>query len=370
MPRLLLITPDYPPAHGGIQRTAHRLAVGVEGFDTRVVALAGPGSRAFDRSEGVSIRRVWAQPRLGAARNAALNAVALAEALRFAPDVTLALHLVCSPAAAAIRRLRGARTVQYFHAKEIGTKPRLAAFAAAQADFVVAVSAYTEELIRATGVSPARMRRVSPGMDPPADPRALPGERPTVVTVARLEDRYKGHDVLMRALALVRERVPEVQWVVIGEGSLRAELEALARSLGVADAVRFLGALPDAERDAWLRRADVFAMPSRLPGGALAGEGFGIVYMEAAAYAKPVLAGNVGGARDAVVDGETGLLVDPTDPLAVADATVRLLLDERLARRLGAAGAERARGFAWPAVVERLQAVLLEAAAQGGRRGR
>ena len=135
-PRLLLITPDYPPAHGGIQRTAHRLATGVTAMDTRVVALAHPDAGSFDRAasgrgEAIALRRAYSDPRLRGARNGPLNAVALHEALRFRPDVTLSLHLVASPAAAAIRRALGARTVQYFHAKEIPAKARLAAFAAA-----------------------------------------------------------------------------------------------------------------------------------------------------------------------------------------------------------------------------------------------
>jgi len=368
----LLITPDYPPAHGGIQTTAHRVATGVTAMDARVVALARPGAEAFDRGapsrgEAVAIRRAPNDPRLRGARNVALNAVAMTDALRFRPDVTLSLHLVASPAAAAIRRALGARTVQYFHAKEIPAKARLAAFAAAHADVVVAVSAYTEGLIRATGAPVAEMRRVSPGVDLPADLRPLPAERPTFVTVARLEDRYKGHDVLVHALALIRERVPDVQWVVIGDGPLRGELEALARAHGVADSVRFLGALSDAECDTWLRRADLLAMPSRLPGAGRAGEGFGIVYTEAAAYGKPVVAGNVGGAVDAVLDGQTGLLVDPADPRAVGEAIATLLLDSDLAQRLGRAGARRAQESAWPLVVGRLQDVLLEQAAQARR---
>jgi phosphatidylinositol alpha-1,6-mannosyltransferase len=101
-------------------------------------------------------------------------------------------------------------------------------------------------------------------------------------------------------------------------------------------------------------------MPSRLPGAGRAGEGFGIVYLEAGAYGKPVVAGNVAGALDAVVDGENGLLVDPTDPAAVARAITRLLVDEELAGRLGAGGASRARSLAWPAIAERVQALLLE----------
>jgi phosphatidyl-myo-inositol dimannoside synthase len=366
-PRLLLVTPDYPPAHGGIQTTAHRIAAGIAGFDIRVVAATVPGARAFDAEQAVRVTRAPGDRRLRAGRNVALNALALAQALRFRPDATLSLHLVASPAAAAIRRATGARTVQYFHAKEIPAKARLAAFAAARADVAIAVSAYTEGLLRATGVSPAAMRRVSPGVDLPSDPRPLPADRPTFVTVARLEDRYKGHDVLVRALAVLRERVPDVRWAVIGEGPLRGELEELARSHGVAGAVRFLGALGDRERDEWLRRSSLLAMPSRLPGAGRAGEGFGIVYTEAGAYGKPVVAGNVGGALDAVADGETGLLVDPTDETAVAGAIARLLLDDALARRLGEAGARRAREQSWPLVVRRLEGILLEALDRRGR---
>ncbi|HWY17535.1 MAG TPA: glycosyltransferase family 4 protein [Solirubrobacteraceae bacterium] len=359
-PRLLLITPDFPPSRGGIQVLAQRLAAGLKGFETKVVALDSPGAREFDATSGLATRRVRSFRRLGAGRNVPLNAVALLAALRFRPHVTLSAHIVTSPAAAAIRRELGGRTVQYFHANEIGGKPKLSAFAARRADVAIAVSAYTADLVKGTGVSPADMRLIPPGVDLPSDPTAQMSERPMFVTVARLEDRYKGHDVLIRALALVRAEVPDVEWIVIGDGPLRPGLERLARSHGVANSVRFLGSVCDAQRDSWLRRADLLAMPSRLPGGSLAGEGFGIVYLEAGAHGKPVVAGNVAGAVDAVLDGKTGLLVDPTDHHAVACAITRLLLDRELARRLGSAGAERARRFAWPTICERLEAVLLE----------
>ncbi len=332
----------------------------MRGFETSVVALDGPDARSFDAAGELSIRRVRLASRLGSGRILALNAVAFAQALRFRPDVILSLHIVTAPAAVAIRRALGARTVQYFHANEIGDKPRLAAFAAQRADVVIAVSSYTAALIGATGASPADVRLIPPGVELPEDPTPRPAERPTLVTIARMNDSYKGHDVLIRALALVRAKVPDVQWIVIGDGPLRGDLEQLARSLGVEDSIRFLGSVADEQRNDWLRRADLFAMPSRLPGGKLAGEGFGIVYLEAAAYGKPVVAGNVAGALDAVADGESGLLVDPTDPHAVADAVTRLLLDRELAQRLGSFGAERASSFAWPAIAARVEAVLLE----------
>ena len=368
-PRLLILTPDFPPARGGIQVIAHRLAAGIEGFQTNVVALDSPGGSLFDAGGELAVRRVGAA-RLGAReRNLLLNGAGVLQALRFRPDVTLATHIVTSPAAAAIGYARRGRTVQYFHAKEISAKPRLAAFAARRAHAVIAVSAYTQGLIAATGASLSGLRLIPPGVDLPPDPRPQPAEQPTLLTISRLEDRYKGHDVMMRALALVRVKVPNVTWVVIGEGPLRTELEALAGSCGVADAVRFLGSVSDEQRDSWLARAHVFVMPSRLPGGGSAGEGFGIVYMEAAAHAMPVIAGNVAGALDSVADGVSGLLVDPSDPHAVADAVSALLLDRDLARRLGRAGAERAQRFAWPVIVERVEALLLEQLAGSPRFG-
>ncbi len=127
-----------------------------------------------------------------------------------------------------------------------------------------------------------------------------------------------------------------------------------------------MGAVSEGERDAALDRAHVFAMPSRLPPGGVGGEGFGIVYLEAAAHGLPCVAGNVGGATDAVVDGETGLLVDPEDHRAVAGALVDLLLDPPRAGALGDAAATRARLFAWPVVGRRLEDLIFELAAYEG----
>jgi phosphatidylinositol alpha-1,6-mannosyltransferase len=369
-PRLLILTPDFPPAPGGVQVLAHQLAVGLSGFHTRVVALDCPGAGAFDREGALAVRRV----RGGVSRragNVALNAAALLAAARFRPQATLSVHVVVSPAAAVIRRALRARTVQYFHAKEIADKPRLSAFAAARADAVIAVSSYTADLIARTGVSPACLRLIPPGVELPPARSAANGTRPTVLTIARLEDRYKGHDVLIGALARVRVQVPDVEWIVIGEGPLRGELEALAISSGLADTARFLGPVSDEQRDRWLACCDLLAMPSRLPGGGRAGEGFGMVYLEAGAHGKPVIAGNVAGAVDAVADGESGLLVDPTDVVAVADAVTMLLRDSGLAQRMGAAGAARAQSFAWPLIAARVEALLLEQLARAsGTAGR
>src|SRR5262249_28872047 len=138
----------------------------------------------------------------------------------------------------------------------------------------------------------------------------------------------------------------------------RPALEDRARATGLAGAVQFLGRLSDEERDAEFAAAHAFCMVSRLPAGGLAGEGFGIVYLEAGAHGLPGVAGRGGGATDAVLDGETGLLVDPEDHVAVADALVSLLRDRALADRLAAAGRARAQQQTWAAAGQALEEEL------------
>jgi phosphatidylinositol alpha-1,6-mannosyltransferase len=326
------------------------------GFQIELVTLEAEGGRRFDSGEALVTRRVGG--RFGGKRvqMLALNARAMERALRFRPALTLSAHVIASPAAAAIRLL-GGRTVQYYYANEIIRKPRLAAFAVAHADVGIAVSAYTASLVTTTGAVSANLKVIPPGVDLPRESSGASARRPTVLTIAQLIYAYKGHDVLAQALVRVRVAVPDVEWVIIGDGPLRSSLEGLVTSYGLAETTRFLGEVSDAERDCWLRQADVFAMPSRLPG-----EGFGIAYLEANAHGMPVVAANVGGPVDAVADGVSGLLVDPTDSAAVADAVTRLLLDHDFARRLGRNGAERARQFAWPIIAGRVESALLELA--------
>jgi phosphatidylinositol alpha-1,6-mannosyltransferase len=355
----LLITPDFPPALGGIQRLTHRLVSHLEQVRCRVVTLGAPSATAWDEGQDLDIRRApeGRDRRVGIVR---LNAAALAEARRFRPDVVLVMHIVAAPAAAVIRRLLGVPVVTYLHGLEVRARPRIAAMAVRSSDRIVAVSRYTAGLAAGVGAEQGRISIVPPGVDWRDPPHGDRFATPTVTTVARLENRYKGHDVVMRAMPLVRARVPGVEWVIVGDGSLRGEIERLAAMHGVRDAVRFCGAVADEERDRWLDGAHVFAMPSRLPAGGGAGEGFGIAYLEAGVHGLPVVAGSVGGALDAVVHGSTGLLVDPTDHVEVADAIARLLLDRASAAQMGHAGSDHAREFAWPRIASTVADLLAD----------
>jgi phosphatidylinositol alpha-1,6-mannosyltransferase len=303
------------------------------------------------------VHRVWSPRPSGRTAVAALNAAAVRDGLSSRPDVILSLHLFAAPGALALARALRRPWVQWVHAKEVPEKPALARFALRRATAVVAVSEYSRCVAVHAGADRRRTWIVSPGVDlGQGVPTAGRADRPTVLTISRLADRYKGHDTLARAMPLIRARVPGARWVVVGEGPLRAPLEALARLTGAN--ARFVGEVGDGERDRWLDRSHVFCLPSRLPGGGFAGEGFGIVFLEAGVHELPVVAGGVGGVRDAVVNGETGLLVDPTDHVALAGALTDLLADPERAARLGRAGAANARNHSWPAVAARVKDVL------------
>jgi phosphatidyl-myo-inositol dimannoside synthase len=355
---VLVLTPDFPPEKGGIQILVHRVVSHWTRLEPRVVTLDTPYADEFDAGLPFPVQRVggaWAGHR---SRLAALNIVAALIGGRRRPDAVLSAHIVMSPAAWLISRTLRVPFVQYLYGQEVAVRPGLASFAVRNAAYSIAISRHTEALAERCGADPKRVRRIHPGVDPAGEPGANL-KRPDVVVVARLDERYKGHDVLIRALPLIRARVPGARLVVIGDGALRTAYENLAASFGVAEAVVFTGTVDDEERNRLLEEASVFAMPSRqLTAGE--GEGFGIVFLEAGVHHLPVVAGAVAGTLDAVVADETGLLVDPQDHLAVADAVTRLLLDPALAKHLGDNGARHAESFTWQRISRDVEDVVLD----------
>jgi phosphatidylinositol alpha-1,6-mannosyltransferase len=207
----------------------------------------------------------------------------------------------------------------------------------------------TEDLMREIGVrTPPPIAAIDLGTDPDQfhperDTGALRqrlalGSRPLLLTVARLVP-HKGQDTAIEALAALAPDFPDLRYLLVGGGRGRARLEALARSFGVADRVIFAGMLTDAEIAEAYATATVYIGPSRLDRG-INVEGFGISFIEAAASGTPSVAGDSGGVRSAVRDGETGFVVPPQDVNAIAAAVRTLLTDP--ARREAMASAGRA----------------------------
>ncbi len=277
----------------------------------------------------------------------------------------------------AAKRRWGLRFVLWVHGEDVATfrhdrvEGPLQRRMLRAADRIIANSAATAALCAAEGADPARVRVVLPGVDLAAfapDPAGaarlrerwgLTG-RPVLVTVARLQ-RRKGQDMTLRALPAIRAAIPDVAYLIVGGPAATAPqdetmLRALAQELGVADAVRFVGPAPQAELAASFAAGDVYIMPNRDLDGDR--EGFGQTFLEAAACGVPCIAGNSGGAVEAVLDGETGLVVDGTSPAAIAAAAVRLLGDQNLRARLATNARTRLADFTWEAGYRKLRAAL------------
>lgn len=351
--RIVVVTPDFPPAMGGIQRLMGNL-VARTGWDSLVITL-GHAEAADANFARHSVRSVPGVPR---ASIALLNVAAVRCGCRWRPDAVLCGHIAASPGATALGRMLRIPVIQYVYSKEMASRPRITRYAVTRAAATIAISDHTAGLAIRAGAPPDQVEKIEPGVDAIADePPASRTGPPTILTVARLTDRYKGFDVMLRALPIVRSRIPDVRWVIVGDGKLRSELEARAMRGGITDAVRFTGAVTDEQRDVWYAKSHVFAMPSRVPsdGG---GEGYGLVYREAGMRGLPCVAGDAGAVAEVVSHEETGLLVDARDHVAVADALIRLLSDPALATRLGRNGRRQAQARSWEQMAREVEAVV------------
>lgn len=232
-----------------------------------------------------------------------------------------------------------------------------------RARLLVASSGNGRAVLETLGVHRDKVRVVYPGVEAFRFATARPIRRadgPIILTVGRLQ-RRKGHDLILQALPDVLRRHPSLHHVIVGEGEERPRLEALARELGIAASVTFVGEVPQNELPGYFAGCDVFVMPNRVDNGDF--EGFGIVFLEAAAAGRPVIGGRSGGVPEAVEEGQTGLLVGGTDAAELARGLDVLLSDEQRRRRMGEAGRLRVeQRFTWEASAAGLRAAHLEAA--------
>ena len=197
-----------------------------------------------------------------------------------------------------------------------------------------------------TKIAAQSMVKIAPGIDTdhfsPQDARELRNElglteKKVIVSVGRLVHR-KGQDVLIEAMPAIIRDVPEAHILMIGEGPYRSYLENRVKALEIQERVTFIGRIQYADLPRYICAGDLFVMPSRSRLAGLEVEGLGIVYLEASACGLPVIAGDSGGAPDAVIEGQTGLVVDGTSKSEVAAAVVELLLDPDRSRAMGVRG--------------------------------
>ena len=376
MDKTLIVTNDFPPRPGGIQTFVHNMAVRMPGERITVYASTwrdGSEVARFDAEQPFQVirdRSTMLLPTPRVTRRAAeiLRAEGCGS-VWFGAAAPLGLM------APALRRAGAGRLLGMAHGHEAawaqlpGSRQLLRRIGAGT-DTLTYLGEYTRSRI-AAAVGPqaaARMRQVPPGVDektfhPDSGGAALRArlglaDRPVVVCVSRLVPR-KGQDTLIRALPGVLARVPGTVLLIVGDGPYRADLERLAQRTGVAGSVRFTGPVAWSELPAHYGAGDVYAMPCRTRRGGLDVEGLGIVYLEASATGLPVVAGDSGGAPDAVLEGETGYVVPGRDLSALTERLVALLLDPELRARLGARGREWVeQSWRWDLLAERLAALL------------
>lgn len=251
------------------------------------------------------------------------------------PDV-VQLHSLPTPAAVPFLRLLRRLVVSTWGSDVVQRDPRktrLYPYLLAHAQQLTATSDYLAAVTASYLRAPRPIAVIPFGIDPQ---RFTPGQRPAsgqlIGTLRHLELNY-GLDVLIEAVPLLLRAEPQIQIEIGGAGSLRSTLERRIDELGIARQARLRGRIAHAEVPAFLRSLSIFAMPSRA-------ESFGVAALEAQACGIPVVASNVGGLPEVVRDGETGLLVPPEHPQALADALLALLQDPQRRKRMGEAGRE------------------------------
>lgn len=377
MSRLLVLSELFLPTRGGTAVWAAEVYRRLGGKTIHIVTADVPGAMEVDATHPNTIHRLdlkrvpWLRPEsLAMYARFFFKSLALALTHRF--DAVHAFRALPEGLAAwAVARLTLRPVVIYAHGEELttwgrGGKYRAMCFALRHADRVVANSGHTHATLRAMGVEAARITVIYPGVDvsvfrPGLDTHGLRerlgigADAALVFSVGRLS-RRKGFDQMVRAVARLRDEGMDLHYVIAGIGEDAEYLDDLIRACRVEAIVHRIGAVSETDLPRWLNACDVFAMPNREINGD--NEGFGMVFIEAAACGRPSLAGEAGGTGSAVLHDETGLRVDGTSADAVADGLRRLLTQHERRLELGHRALLRVQDeFAWERVAEKTRAL-------------
>ncbi|OLF16834.1 alpha-(1-2)-phosphatidylinositol mannosyltransferase [Actinophytocola xanthii] len=376
VPRTLVVTNDFPPRPGGIQSYLHALATRLPDQDIVVYAPSwnhdSAAQREFDASQAFPVvrhRGGLMLPTPDVARRARqILRAERCDAVWFGAAAPLALL------APALRSAGARRVIASTHGHEVGWSMLPVARQALRrigstCDVVTFVSKYTRSRFAAAFGPTAALEYLPSGVDTEQFQPSVAarkeirarydlGDRPTAVCVSRLWPR-KGQDMLIRALPLIRQRVPDAALLLVGAGPYEERLRAMADQLGVREHVVLTGRVPWEELPAYYAAGDVFAMPCRTHGRGLDVEGLGIVYLEASATGLPVVAGRSGGAPETVLEDVTGHIVEGRDVGQIADRVATLLADPALAAEMGEAGRRWvSRHWRWEGIAQRLSHLL------------
>lgn len=368
--RLLILTELFLPTKGGTAVWFAEVYRRLGGKEIHIVTANVEGSAEVDATHPNTIHRLdlrrvpWLKPE-SLAMYVRLFARALRLALTHRFDAVHAGRALPEGLVAwLVARLTGRPAVIYAHGEELttwgsGGKYQAMRFALRHADRVIANSDFTRDELLRMGVTDERITLINPGVDTgrfrpdlPCDDLKnqiglLPGQK-LILSVGRLS-RRKGFDMVVKSLPDLARHGVDARYALIGIGEDWDYLGDLALELGVSDRVHRLGHVAQEDLPRWYNACDVFIMPNREINGDT--EGFGMVFIEAGACGKPVIAGQAGGTGAAVVEGVTGLRVNGTRQEAVTEALQCILQDIAYAHKLGDAAYTRAKDrFDWNAV--------------------
>jgi phosphatidylinositol alpha-1,6-mannosyltransferase len=351
----LFITNDFGPRAGGIETFVHGLVERLPKGSVIVYTSAQQNSAEFDakwlKEYGVEVIRDRSKILLPTPRviKACKQLIKSQKLTKVAFGAAAPLGIM----ARAMRRAGAQKIVALTHGHEVwwAKVPPFSfaiRFMSRHIDAITYLGDYTKgEISKALSKSEvSKLVQIAPGIDVehfvPTDSSELRAElglsdKSVIISVGRLVHR-KGQDKLITALPAIRAKVPNVHLVLVGVGPHQDYLERLALKLNVSDCVTFIGRINYVELPRYICLGDIFAMPSRSRFFGLEVEGLGIVYLEASACGLPVVGGKSGGAPDAVLIGETGLVVDGTKPAEIAEACIELLNNPELCALMGAAG--------------------------------
>ena len=352
--KVLLITNDLGPRAGGIESFILGLLAQLPGHEIVILTSSQEGSQAFDedihRRWGVKVIRDRSKVLLPTPR-----VVIHARKLIREFGVEIIWFGAAAPLAwmtPTLKRAGARRAVAITHGHEVWWS-RIFPFTLAMrrigksVDVITYLGDFTKSKMHPALGSRPELVRIAPGIDTtlfrPMDKDQslvqkydLLGKK-VIVCVGRLVHR-KGQDRLIEALPNIRRYHPEAVILFVGQGPYKKKLDQIAQSLSLMDGIRFVGRVANEDLPRYIALGDVFAMPSRSRLAGLEVEGLGIVYLEASSCGLPVIAGNSGGAPDAILEGETGLVVDGNNPDEISDAVIRMLDNPEWARNLGRAG--------------------------------
>lgn len=360
---LLMITELFLPTKGGTAVSFDDDFRRLGGKAVHIVTADVPGAAEFDRTHPNSVHRLtlkrspWLKPEsLVIYSKLFLTSLGLTIKHRFAA-IFAGRALPEGIVAWAVARLHGCKVLIYAHGEELtgwgrGRKFQAMCFALRHADRVLANSDFTRDtLVSLIGVSPDRIAVIYPTVDIEGMRPGLPHDdllagigigkgQQLILSVGRLV-RRKGFDQVIKSLPYLEQQGLEVHYALIGIGEDWDYLQGLAHELGVSERLHLLGHVKAEDLPRWYNACTLFAMPNRDIQGDT--EGFGLVFLEAGACEKPVLAGLAGGTGSAVVDGVTGLRVDGESLEAVQHAIARVLQDPAKANEMGRQARERVR---------------------------